>query len=106
MPDLDRSREYGELWNAVGHAGYVQDGREYRLDGKPNEPDVPAKAPAAATRPARPQPTAAAKATGTVAAGAVIPDEHTDAELKTLVEIAGGSWAGRASAIAFLAEQE
>lgn len=35
MKSLDRSRDYGEIWGATGHSGYLQDGSEFRLDGHP-----------------------------------------------------------------------
>lgn len=106
MPTLDRSHPYGEVWGA-GLQGYEQDGRMYRLDGEPFEPEPakpkagkPGKIAAAAEQP---------PASGTPpepALPSAPPDfaEKSDEELRALVDIAGGEWTDRAAAIAFLTE--
>lgn len=101
MPPLDRSRDYAEVWSAGGQFSYEQDGRLFGADGR--ERDVAAENPplGAGASPA----SESAPAAADVEAPTPL-DRLSIADLKTMVEIAGGEWKGRAAAIAFLGEGE
>jgi hypothetical protein len=99
---LDRTRDYGEVWGATGHAGYVQDDCEFGIDGTLKFPEQPIAVELAA--PARQAEPKIAGKKGATPASAAAPVERSDDELKTMVEIAGGTWTDRAAATAFLSE--
>ncbi len=88
-----------------GGSGYTQDHRQFGLDGKligeaaGDLPKSTAKASRGKPAPA-PKPTHAPAAIADKPSLAALPDN----ELRTMVEIAGGTWTSRAAALAFLAE--
>lgn len=111
MTTLDRRRDYAEVWGAGGEFHYEQDGRQFRLDGQPREQAEPpvrvaTKAPAAPK--GKTAPKSAPKAAATAPKAEPSPDlvKLPDADLKTMVEIAGGEWTNRSAALAFLAEDK
>lgn len=101
MPKFDRSRPYGEVWGSVGLASYEQDGRQYRIDGQPIEPE-PEAAPATPAAEHAASHKHGHKHSRKPGPTETPPAEPPDDELKTMVEIAGGVWTDRAAALAFL----
>lgn len=118
---LDRTRSYAETWgNGMTHL--EQDGFRFNVAGNllPDEPgewvEPAAETPAEVEPEAEPVPMSPgdkrratwaakrAKAESEAVADGPVPElaDQSDDELKTLVDIAGGTWKDRDAAIAFL----
>jgi hypothetical protein len=99
---FDESRPYAELWGAGGLFGYEQEGQTFNPDGSPMGEPAAAEAEAEAEADERAdleEPEEVAPLPRFTYAQL---SRKGDAELRAMVEIAGGTWSTRSRAISYL----
>jgi hypothetical protein len=97
---FDESRPYAELWGAGGLFGYEQEGQTFNPDG--SLMGEPAAAEPEAEAEERTEPEEPEEVAPLPRFTYAQLSRKGDAELRTLVEIAGGTWSTRSRAIAYL----